>query len=112
MDEQTPAFEYITILSFAFLILALVIATLHFFNPFDSLNIIPSKAFLSAGLAVRDYEVTPNSVNLVIQNSKEDELTINSIKISSQNCLTEPNVPLKRGEEHDFRIDCPIQGSV
>ena len=75
------AMEFLMTYGWAIMVVLVAISALAYFGVLSPDKFLPNKCFLEAGIGCTDFKVQEDSVTLVLQNGKGEDITISEIVI-------------------------------
>ena len=93
-ERSQAALEFIMTYGWAILVVIIAVVALAYFGVLSPDAFLPDKCTLASGIACLDYRVESYQTVLVLQNSKGEQITIDSASISANNQECSANISI------------------
>ncbi len=112
MKKGQAAIEFIMTYGWAILVVLVAIAALAYFGVLSPDRFLPEKCTFPPGIACTDFTVTTAGMNVVLQNSLGQDITMVSLTDESGSCSTSPGSALNNGDTATYTFSSCTHGSV
>ena len=111
MKKSQAALEFIMTYGWAILVVLVAIAALAYFGVLSPDRFLPSKCVLQSGIACLDNKATATTLNVYIQNSLGQDVTITDVKADQCTAQTGLSVSFPNGGAYTAAMVCVNPGT-